>query len=79
MKEDELLDEAMKIAKEMLSKSPLGLRMTKEAINMTLDAPSLETMINMDNRTQTICTTSKDFTASMQAFIEKKEPKFPLR
>jgi len=79
VKEDELLNAAMEIAREMLKKSPLGLRMTKEALNMTMDAPSLETIINIDNRTQTICTTSRDFTASMQAFVEKKEPKFPLR
>lgn len=79
VEEDKLLDSALELAGEMLTKSPLGLRMTKEAINMTLDTPSLETMINLDNRAQTLCTTSKDFTASMQAFIEKKEPKFPLR
>ena len=79
VKEDELLDSALELASEMLTKSPLGLRMTKEAINMTLDTPSLETMISLDNRAQTLCTTSKDFTTSMQAFIEKKEPKFPLR
>lgn len=79
VEEDKLLDSALELAGEMLTKSPLGLRMTKEAINMTLDTPSLETMINLDNRAQTLCTTSKDFTTSMQAFIEKKEPKFPLR
>ena len=79
VEEDKLLDAALDLASEMLTKSPLGLRMTKEAINMTLDTPSLETMINLDNRGQTLCTTSKDFTTSMQAFMEKKEPKFPLR
>jgi enoyl-CoA hydratase/carnithine racemase len=79
VKEDELLDTAMEIAHEMLTKSPLGLRMTKEAINISLDSPSLETMINLDNRAQTLCTTSKDFAISMQAFIEKKKPKFSLR
>jgi enoyl-CoA hydratase/carnithine racemase len=79
VKEDKLLDTALELAGEMLTKSPLGLRMTKEAINMSLDSPSLETMINLDNRAQTLCTTSKDFATSMQAFIEKKKPKFPLR
>jgi enoyl-CoA hydratase/carnithine racemase len=79
VEEDKLLDTALELAGEMLTKSPLGLRMTKEAINMSLDSPSLETMINLDNRAQTLCTTSKDFATSMQAFIEKKKPKFPLR
>lgn len=79
IKEDKLLDSALELANEMLAKSPLGLRMTKEAINISLDSPSLETMINLDNRAQSICTTSTDAMISMQAFMEKKAPKFSLR
>jgi enoyl-CoA hydratase/carnithine racemase len=77
--EDKLLDSAYELANELLSKSPLGLRMTKEAINLTLDSPSLETMLKLDNRSQTICTTSKDMAQALQALMEKKKPNFPLR
>ncbi|NHI94529.1 MAG: enoyl-CoA hydratase/isomerase family protein [Candidatus Lokiarchaeota archaeon] len=77
--DDKLLDAGIELAKEMLNKSPLGLRMTKEAINLSLDAPSLETMIQLENRTQVLCTTSKDAIEGVTSFFEKKEPKYPNR
>lgn len=39
--DEKLLDSALEINKEMLYKSPLGLRMTKEAINLSLDSPRI--------------------------------------
>lgn len=77
--DDKLLDSAFELAEEMLNKSPLGLRMTKEAINLSLDCPSLETIIQIENRTQMICAASNDVLTAVQAKLEKKEPEFPLR
>ncbi len=75
---DKLLDEALKIAENLLTKSPLGLRMTKEAINISLDSPSLETIIQLENRTQTLCGSSIDIKEGVSAFFEKRKPKYPL-
>lgn len=77
--ENQLLESAIELAKNMLSKSPLGLRMTKEAINFSLDSPSLETMIQLENRSQMLCSTSDDVMEGIKAFFEKREPKYPLR
>ncbi len=77
--EDKLMETALEVANELLAKSPLGLRLTKEVLNLTLDCPSQETMIKFDNRSQAICTDSKDIMEALQAFIEKREPKFPLK
>ncbi|MHA1271269.1 MAG: enoyl-CoA hydratase/isomerase family protein [Candidatus Helarchaeota archaeon] len=77
--DDKLLDTTIEIAKNMLNKSPLGLRMTKEAINLSLDAPSLETLIQLENRTQVVCSTSKDAITGVVSFFDKKEPKYPLK
>lgn len=79
VKEDELLTSTIDLAEEMVKKSPLGLRMTKEAINLSLDSPSLETIIQLENRAQTLCGTSKDVIEGVSAFFEKREPKYPLR
>jgi len=79
VKEEELMNSAMDLAKNLLAKSPLGLRMTKEAINLTLDAPSLETMIQLENRTQVVCSSSKDAVTGATSFFTKKDPEYPLR
>ena len=79
VKEEQLLDAGIEFANNMLLKSPLGLRMTKEAINQSLDAPSLETIIQTENRSQMLCSVSKDLTEAIQAFFEKRNPKYPLR
>lgn len=79
VEEDELLDSAITLANEMLKKSPLGLRMTKQALNLTLDSPSLETIIQLENRGQVLSGSSKDVFEAFYAYMEKRDPKFSLR
>ncbi len=74
-----LLNAAIELAEELLKKSPLGLRMTKQAINLSLDSPSLETMIQLENRTQMLCSVSDDLMEGVQSFFEKRDPKYPLK
>jgi len=75
--ENDLLTAAMEIAEELLTKSPLGLRMTKEAINLSQDSPSLETLIQLENRAQMLCSSSSDVLEGVLAFFEKRKPKYP--
>jgi enoyl-CoA hydratase/carnithine racemase len=77
--EDTLFNEGIKMAEELLKKSPLGLRMTKKAVNISLDSPSLETIMELENRAQMLCSTSNDLTEGAQAFFEKRDPKYPLK
>jgi enoyl-CoA hydratase/carnithine racemase len=51
---DHMMDAAMELARTMNSKNPMGLRLTKEAINMNLDAGGLEQALNMEDRNQTL-------------------------
>ncbi|MBL7172032.1 MAG: enoyl-CoA hydratase/isomerase family protein, partial [Desulfobacteraceae bacterium] len=51
---DQLIETALELAREMNSKNPMGLRLTKEAINMNMDAGGLEQALNMENRNQTL-------------------------
>ena len=51
----ELLPTARELAERMLRKNPLGLRLTKEAINCNLDAAGLEQALNLEDRNQLMC------------------------
>ena len=53
---DEALDEAAQVfVDEMMATSPMGLRMTKEGLNMAIDAGSLEAAMAIENRNQVMC------------------------
>jgi enoyl-CoA hydratase/carnithine racemase len=54
VKRENLMDTAMELARAMNSKNPMGLRLTKEAINMNLDAGGLEHALNMEDRNQAL-------------------------
>ncbi|MFX1375148.1 MAG: enoyl-CoA hydratase/isomerase family protein [Promethearchaeota archaeon] len=74
--DSELLNEAIKTAKMILNKSPMGVRLTKEALNMNVDASSLESAIKLENRTQVICLNTKDGPEGAFSLLAKREPKF---
>ena len=61
---------------EMITTSPLGLRLTKECLNMSVDAPSLEAAINMEDRNQILCSQTSDVREGMTAFLEKRKPNY---
>lgn len=75
--EGKALDEALELARTMLTKSPFGLRMTKEVLNQNIDAPGLEAAIYLENRTQSLAVLTGDFRIAMEAFREKRPPEFP--
>lgn len=58
---------------EMLAATPLGLRLTKECLNMSIDAPSLEAAIAMEDRNQVLAAQSGDFRDRVRAFVEKRD------
>ena len=74
--DNKIMEEALKIAKNMLGKSVLGLRLTKQALNINIDAPSLESAIELENQTQMVASQSHDAREASLAFYEKREPKF---
>ena len=39
----------------------------------------LETLIQLENRAQMLCSSSNDMMEGIQAFLEKREPKYPLK
>ena len=61
---------------EMLATSPMGLRLTKEGLNMAIDAAGLEAAMALENRNQLMCSKTEDAKEGMRAFIEKRSPKY---
>ena len=61
---------------DMLTTSPLGLRLTKECLNMSVDAGSLEAAIAMEDRNQILCAQTKDFREGISAFLGKRAPEY---
>jgi len=76
---ENLMDAALEIATDLLTKSPLGLRMTKQAINLTMDSPSLETILQLENTSIVLSFCSKDMNEGSAAFMQKRKPKYPLK
>ncbi|MGI4814578.1 MAG: enoyl-CoA hydratase/isomerase family protein [Janthinobacterium lividum] len=76
---EELRSEAASMAADMLLTSPLGLRLTKDALGLTIDANSLEAAMALEDRNQIMCANTQDFTEAKSAFLEKRTPRFQDR
>ena len=55
----------------MMTASPVGLRLSKECLNMSVDAGSIEAVIAMEDRNQVLCSRSEDFQRRHQGLSRK--------
>ena len=72
----EIEAEARQLVAEMLNATPLALRLTKDCMNHNIDAPGLRAAIAMEDRNQILCTRGGDFNEGIQAFLEKRKPRY---
>ncbi len=72
----DLEGEARALVDDLLATSPLGLRLSKECLNASLDAGSIEQVVAMEDRNQILCAQSADFREGITAFLEKRRPAF---
>lgn len=72
---DALTDAGATLAAEMAAMSPLGLRLTKEGLNMAQDAGSLEAVIALEDRGQVMCL-GPFLEEGAAAFLEKRPPRY---
>ena len=75
----ELAQAAEPYLREMLTTSPMGLRLTKEGLNLAIDAPGLEAAMAIENRNQLMCSRTEDVKEGMRAFVEKRDPVYTGR
>ena len=76
VEEEALLDRGLALADEMLATSPWGLRLSKQALNLNLDAPSLEAAMAIEDRQQVILSATEDHKEALSAFLEKRPPQY---
>jgi enoyl-CoA hydratase len=73
---EKLAETGETFVRDMLQATPLGLRLTKEALNHAIDAPGLEAVIAMEDRNQILCAHGPDFAEGIAAFREKRVPNY---
>ena len=72
----ELEGAARTMAEAMLRNSPIGLRLTKECLKLSIDAPSLEAAVAMEDRNQILAAQTGDFREGVMAFLQKRPARF---
>jgi enoyl-CoA hydratase len=75
---DQIDTEAQMLIGDMLRTSPLGLRLTKEALGHAVDGQSLEAVIALEDRNQVLCAHDADCREAMTAFAEKRPPIYSI-
>lgn len=74
--DDDPVERALDTARLIRANSPFGTWMTKETMWQTLDAPSLRHALDIENRTQIMCSANGDLAEAMAAFAEKRPPQW---
>ena len=73
---DDLITAGQQMAADIVRNSPMGVRLTKECLNMSVDANSLEAVIAMEDRQQILAAQTGDMKEGIRAFMEKRPPEF---
>jgi enoyl-CoA hydratase len=72
------LDEAKRAAREIAAKGPVSVRLAKEAIDKSFDAP-LSVGLEFERRAFYLARASEDAEEGLNAFLEKRKPEFKGR
>lgn len=70
---ESLLETALACARQMIAKSPGGLKLTKRALDRNIDAQSLQEAVDFENRNQALMVFSGEFFKLIQAFAKQPE------
>jgi enoyl-CoA hydratase/carnithine racemase len=73
---DGLLDAGLDLANDMLRAAPMGLRMTKETLNLAVDAPCLDAGLALEDRQQVLLSETEDHHEAVAAFRQRRAPTF---
>ncbi len=75
----QLAQAAQPLLEDMLRTSPMGLRLTKDALNVNIDANGLEAAMAVEDRQQALLSMTEDAGEAALAFLEKREPVYHNR
>jgi enoyl-CoA hydratase len=71
-----VVDRALTTARQIVANAPLAVWMTKETMWQTIDAPSFRHALDMENRTQVMCTQTGELSDAAAAFREGRAPEW---
>ncbi len=71
-----VVERALETARLIRENPPFATWMTKETFWQSVDAPSLRHALDLENRTQVMCTATGDLGEAFQAFVEKRPPRW---
>lgn len=74
--DSELESAAQTYVDDMMLTAPMGLRLTKEALNFSVDASSLESAMAMEDRHQSLLALTNDAVEAGLAFFDKRKPQY---
>jgi len=74
--DSELAAAAQTYVDDMMLTSPMGLRLTKDALNFSVDASSLEAAMAMEDRHQSLLALTDDAVEAGLAFFDKRKPQY---
>ncbi len=72
------LDEAIRVAREIAAKAPVATRLAKEAVDRAFEGP-LSLGLDYERRALALAFASEDAAEGLNAFLEKREPRFAGR
>ncbi len=73
--DEELLDEAVKLAQDIAAAGPVAVEFSKKAVLRSLDN-DLDAQLFFESYAQEVCRYSEDAREGIQAFLEKRAPEF---
>lgn len=73
---EQLIEEALATAQLIAANSALGVWMSKEVVWANMETSSLGAAIALENRTQVMCALGGDLSEAIDAFREKRPPRF---
>ena len=69
-------NEADGFVEDMLNATPLGLRLTKDGLNIAVDVSGLEAAMAIEDRNQILTANDPNFAEGVAAFFEKRKPNY---
>jgi enoyl-CoA hydratase/carnithine racemase len=73
---DDLIPTALELADSITRNSPIGVRLTKQAVRANLGAATLELAAELENRNQALAASTQDMREALTAFRERRRPTF---
>jgi enoyl-CoA hydratase/carnithine racemase len=76
---EQLLDEALELARTIATNSPGGIKLSKQALQRNFEVGSYASALELENRGQALLTRTSDMAEALAAFKEHRPPQFTGR